>query len=125
MEQNNLIITKADKGNTLVIIQKDEYHQKIDFITPNKFTKVPNNHTNKQQKAIKTAIIACKITIRQTEKWKYTNMNPKAPHKYGTIKLHKAEKPIRPIVNWINSPGYKLAVHLVKLLKHTIQLPNK
>jgi hypothetical protein len=49
-------------------------------------------------------------------------MNPKAPHLYGTIKLHKADKPIRPIINWKNSPGYKL--HLVKLLKHTIQLPN-
>jgi hypothetical protein len=26
--QNNIIITKADKGNTLVIIQKDDYHKK-------------------------------------------------------------------------------------------------
>jgi uncharacterized protein (DUF952 family) len=64
----------------------------------NNFTKVSNNHTNKQQKAIKTAINACKMTIKQQNKWKYINMNPKAPHLYGTIKLHKADKPIRPIV---------------------------
>jgi hypothetical protein len=51
-------------------------------------------------------------------------MNLKAPRMYGTIKLHKADKPIRPIVNWKNSPGYRLAGYLVKLLKHTIQLPN-
>jgi hypothetical protein len=77
-------------------------------------------------KAIKTAISACKMTIRQEDKWQYTTMNPKAPHilVYGTIKLHKAVRPIRPIVNWKNSPGYKLAAHLVKLLKHTIRLPN-
>jgi hypothetical protein len=104
---------------------KDVYHQKInDFITKNNFTKISNNHTNRQQKAIKNAINECKITIRQPDKRKYINMNPKAPHLYGTIKLHKADKPIRPIVNWKNSPGYKLAVHLVKLLEHTIQLPN-
>jgi hypothetical protein len=117
LEQNNLIVTKADKGRTLIIIQKDVYNQKInDFITQNKFTKVPNNYTKKQQKAIKTAINACKTTIRQTDKWKCTHMNPKAPHMYGTIKLHKADKPIRPIVNCINSPGHKLAGYLVKLL---------
>jgi hypothetical protein len=109
----------------LIIIQKDVYHQNVnDFITQNRFTKVPNNYTNKEQKGIKTAINACKTTIRQADKWKYTNMNPKAPHIYGTIKLQKADRPIRPIVNWKNSPGYKLAGHLVKLLKHTTRLPN-
>jgi hypothetical protein len=51
-------------------------------------------------------------------------MNPKAPHIHGTIKLHKEENPIRPIVDWKGSPGYKLVVHLAQLLKHTIQLPN-
>jgi hypothetical protein len=53
-----------------------------------------------------------------------TVMNPKAPHVHDTIKLHKSDKPIRPIVNWKGSPGYKLAMHLAKLLKYTIQLPN-
>jgi hypothetical protein len=44
-------------------------------------------------------------------------MNPKAPHMYGTIKLHKEGKPIRPIVNWKNSPGHKLATYLANKLK--------
>jgi predicted DNA binding CopG/RHH family protein len=47
-------LTKADTGNTLVIIQQDENNQKVDeFITQNNFTKVASNHINKQQKAIK------------------------------------------------------------------------
>jgi hypothetical protein len=29
LEDNNLMITKADKGNTLIIILKNEYHLKI------------------------------------------------------------------------------------------------
>jgi hypothetical protein len=51
-------------------------------------------------------------------------MNPKAPYIFGNIKLQKADQPIRPIVNWRNSPGYKLEVHVAKLLKHTMRLPN-
>jgi hypothetical protein len=47
--QNKLIITKADKGNTLVIMGKDDYYQKIDeFITDNQFIKIENNYTKKQ-----------------------------------------------------------------------------
>jgi hypothetical protein len=123
LEQNNLILTKADKGNTVIVVQKDVYHNKInDFISQHKFTKVRNNYTNIQQKAIKIVINACKLTIGRHEKWKYINMNPKAPHIFGNIKLHKADQPIRPTVNLRNSPGYKLAVYVAKILKQKIRL---
>jgi hypothetical protein len=117
-------VTKADKGNTLVIIHQNDYHQKIDeFITQNQFVKIEDNYTKKQQNAIKTAINQCKIIIKQTEKWRYQNMNPETSHIHGTIKLHKVEKSVRPIVNWKNSPGYKIATLVAKLLKDTIHLP--
>jgi hypothetical protein len=54
----------------------------------------------------------------------YINLNPEAPRILGTITLHKENEPIRAIVNWKNSPGYKLASHLAKLLKDAIPLPN-
>jgi sugar (pentulose or hexulose) kinase len=44
-------------------------------------------------------------------------MNLEAPHIHGTIKLHKQAKPVRPIVNWKNSSGYKTAAQLTKILK--------
>jgi hypothetical protein len=117
LKQNNLIVTKADKGNTLVIIQQDDYHQKVDeFITQNQFVKIDDNHTKKQHNAIKTTINQCKTIIKQTEKWKYQNMNSETPHIHGTIKLHKEEKSVRPIVNWKNSPGYKIATVITRLL---------
>jgi hypothetical protein len=50
-------------------------------------------------------------------------MNPKAPHMHGIIKLHKEDKPIRPIVNWRNSPGYKVAKHLATQLSDRLSLP--
>jgi hypothetical protein len=66
----------------------------------------------------------CSNTIKHKDKWKYVNMNPEAPQILGTITLHKENKPNRPIINWKNSPGYKLVTHVAKLLKHSMQLPN-
>jgi hypothetical protein len=51
-------------------------------------------------------------------------MNPKAPQIHGTIKLHEHSNPIRPIVNWKDSPAYKLAKFITTKLKDNIHLPN-
>jgi hypothetical protein len=40
------------------------------------------------------------------------------------IKLHKKLKPIRQIVNWKDSPGYKLAKHITTQLSNILQLLN-
>jgi hypothetical protein len=52
------------------------------------------------------------------------NMNPVAPSIRGLPKIHKVECPIRPIVNWINAPAYKLAKILYTLIQIHIPLPN-
>jgi hypothetical protein len=124
MMQNHLIITKADKGNTLVIIHEHEYNEKVqEFISNNNFTKLSQDITNKQQKHTRSSINTCNNLIDNTTKWKYTNMSPSAPHLHGTIKLHKSNHPVRSIIDWQDSPGYKLAIFLAKILKDTIQLP--
>jgi hypothetical protein len=42
-----LIVTKADKGNTLVILRKEDYAKKIEeFIMQNNFTKLLHDITN-------------------------------------------------------------------------------
>jgi hypothetical protein len=51
-------------------------------------------------------------------------MNPSAPCLHSTIKLHKHDEPIWPIVNWKNCPAYKVAKHLNKILQDTLQLPH-
>jgi hypothetical protein len=56
------------------------------------------------------------------ETWKYTNMNPTAPSMRATVKLHKPNIPIRPIISWRNAPGYKLAKYIAKLLHNYLGL---
>jgi hypothetical protein len=80
--------------------------------------------TNKQQQNIWNCINNSKNAIKPINKWKYINMNPSAPQIYGTIKLHKQGKSIRPIVNWMDNPGYKLAKYLNTILSNILQLRN-
>jgi hypothetical protein len=40
------------------------------------------------------------------------NLNPSTPKIRGLLKTHKEEAPRRPIINWKNAPGYKLAKEL-------------
>jgi len=51
-------------------------------------------------------------------------MNPLAPTIKGLIKLHKPDHPIRPIVNWRNTPVYKLAKLFTQKVGHLAPLPN-
>jgi hypothetical protein len=65
MIQNNLIITKAERDNMLVIIHQDEYNQKISyFISSNNFERTTKDLTSTQQKAIRGAINTCSNTIK-------------------------------------------------------------
>jgi hypothetical protein len=51
-------------------------------------------------------------------------MNPTTPNLHATIKLHKHNTPIRPIINWKNVPAYELAKHITTILHNHINLPS-
>jgi hypothetical protein len=60
--------------------------------------------------------------IQKEHKWKYTSMIPAVPNLHATIKLHK-NTPIRPVVNWKNSPAYNMEKFVTKALKEKLNLP--
>jgi hypothetical protein len=67
---NQLIITKADKGNTLVILHKDTYNEKVkEFMIQNNFTKLTHDITSKQQRTVRNNINKCKDIINKNTKW--------------------------------------------------------
>jgi hypothetical protein len=113
ISKNKLVITKADKGKTLVILTQEEYKHKVkSFIQDNHFIKINNDPTQKYQKGVKHTPKQSNNIIQKEHSWKYTNMNPIAPNLHATIKLHKQNTPIRPIINWKNVPAYELAKQL-------------
>ena len=106
LEENNAIITKADKGNSIVIIQNDSYQEKIrQFIQNNEFIVLDKNYTKKYQKEIRTALNTCRTVIQKAAKCKLISLNPSPPTIRGLIKIRKNNTPIRPIKKLDTSSG--------------------
>jgi hypothetical protein len=90
LRDNEAIITRADKGNTLVIIPTKQYESKItDFIEAHNFHTTTKDPTNSFQAQIRKTINNSKTLIPPETKWKHVNMNSSAPSLKGLIKLHK------------------------------------
>jgi hypothetical protein len=116
LKEADAIVTKADKGNSIIRLNEDDYNSKIHtFISSNSFSQSAQDITNKLQRNIRTAINECSDIIPKDKKWKYINLNPSTPPTIrGLVKIYKEESPIRPIINWKNTPAYKFAKALVK-----------
>jgi hypothetical protein len=126
LESNNLTITKADKSNATVIIDKNEIDTKtINFITENNCIEIKNDPTNKYNTQIINMIKLNNKLIDSDSKFKYIINNPKPPKLNSLIKIHKENKPIRPLINSKTAPNYKIAKLLTHILKDKLKLENK
>ena len=134
----NLHITKADKSNALVILDKQNYNDKMyvllsdnstyNSLTSNPLERVISNFNGK----IKRIFINKKEYITQ-----FTVRAPSLPYLYGLIKTHKPNNPVRPIISSVGSITYRLSKWLVKILspfvgtisgsniKHNVDLVDK
>jgi len=109
---------------TTVILYLDEYNQKVEkFISSNNFITANADITKNLQREIRNTVNECQRMIHKSERWKYVNLNHTALTMRGLVKLHKEDTPIRLIMNWRNTPGYKLAQMLVRKLTSYIPLP--
>jgi hypothetical protein len=119
------MITRADKGNSLVILPTQQYESKVhNFLQANQFQTISTDPTKSYQTQIRKTIHSSRTPIPHDSKWKYINMNPSAPTIKGLIKLHKPVQPIRPVVNWRSVPAYKLAKLFTQKAGHLTPLPN-
>lgn len=118
LKDNNAVIVKADKGNTTVIMEKEIYHEKmLTFIqNNNKFTPLTKDPTVEFNKISNNAINKCK-SLTNSMKYKLKMNNPQAPTLRGLPKTHKTDIPMRPIVNYMNAPTYKVCKFLNRTIK--------
>ena len=133
LDLKNIIIQKADKGNVIVIIDKNTYITKMNSILDDdtKFRKVTFKKKNKElnylldkQEEIVTLLKELKDSNVITDSI-FDNLKPCGSYPgvlYGLCKVHKGVKPgdesppFRPILSAINTPSYKIAKFLVPLL---------
>lgn len=118
IKNDNLVISKADKGTCVVILNRPHYNLKVEkFLNENKFKKVNSTYINKFDREFK-GIIRQYQNAGIYNKYQVTSMNPQVPKLYGLPKIHKgADFPIRPVVSYIGSHTHKLAKFLDRRLK--------
>jgi hypothetical protein len=119
------VVSKADKGNSIIITYQDEYHKRVtNFISNNNFTNAKSDLTKEFQRDLRSNIYKLQLNIQKDERRKYINLKPTAPTIRYLIKIHKEDSPIRRTANWKNAPAYKLAKMLSKYLQIHIPLPH-
>jgi len=69
LSENKVMTSKADKGNSIVILYQDEYNQKVEeFISNNNFTAANTDITENLQREIRNTINDCQRVIQKSEK---------------------------------------------------------
>jgi hypothetical protein len=121
-----LLVTQADKGKTIVIINSNEYSKKVNsFLSVNDFKILTKDPTDKFQKSIHKAMQDCNLIIDKRRIKHLTQKKPAPPNLKAQLKLHKIDIPIRPVINNRTAPAYKLLKHLTKMLNQYITLRNQ
>ena len=122
-DDDRIVIRKADKSSVYVILDKENYLEKLNSILHDdtKFEKIKKDPTDALKAKVNRLISAANAVIGGTHFTKI--VGEYAPgYAYGNVKTHKPNDPLRPIISQIPTPTYRLAKRLNDLLQQ--YLPN-
>lgn len=136
LNKKDIFVTKADKGNSIVVVDRDDYDSRMQEMIDNGPYKRVKNPLNKMKKEISDVIK--KHTDLFGFNWKrriHTTYN-RVPQLYGLPKIHKEGNKYRPVSSNINAPAYNLSKWLVQRfnslgrsdnfsIKNSIELANR
>uniref|UniRef100_A0A5S6Q348 Reverse transcriptase domain-containing protein n=1 Tax=Trichuris muris TaxID=70415 RepID=A0A5S6Q348_TRIMR len=120
---DNIMITKADKGNVVVILDREMYNSKVkDLLDTDAYTPLQNDPTDKVRKHLIKLLSQFYDETREEQisrflkKLKYSsNFSP--PEMFCFPKIHKVGVPLRPIVACGRGVVTELSRYLAKLLR--------
>lgn len=105
------------------MLRNDYIKKTLEFFANNQIHEIQTDPTPKFQEKIRKCLNNSNFLFTKNEVQNLIVMNPTAPRLRSQPKVHKTNTPIRPIVNSINSPAYKLMRELHDLLieKYTFE----
>ena len=121
-KDKSIYITKADKGNAVVVLDRNDYNAKMEKIVtdPRTFRLLAEDPTLKQEDRLTRKLRALTdigfMTQEDFDECKSTGSQP--ARIYALPKIHKPDAPLRPILSATGTFNYKLAKWLVKRLSH-------
>ena len=122
-KDKSIVITKADKGNAVVIQNVEDYRRKVQLLLENdsKFKKLDSNPTSKWVKKLQKLVREYKDILGPDLYRKICPTGARAGVMYGLPKIHKNNVPIRPIISAVDTYNYQLARYLERSLKPIIK----
>ena len=123
-EDNRIIIRRADKASIFVILDREDYQRKLNQILSDKtkFREIKEDPTKKHKAKVNRVIKSANAVVDgihfETITGEYS-----PGYAYGTVKTHKKDNPLRPIISQVCTSTYKLAKRLNNILKPYI--PSK
>jgi hypothetical protein len=117
LAKENAMLVKANKGKTCVITYTDDYTAKDhNFLYNNNFQTLRTNPTDMFQKLITKALQQFHLIVNKKQLKYLIQKNPQRSTLKAQIKIHEPDNRIRPVVNNIKSPTYKISKLLVNKL---------
>ena len=119
LKNKDIIVRKADKSNTFVIMNMIDYNTKIENILSDqtKFKKINRDPITNLKKKLNALIDNVNAAQGPHHMQKLIG-HYKPGYIYGTAKVHKnvTNPPLRPIISNIGSPTYTVAQQLNSML---------
>ena len=119
-EDRDRVTLTADKGVTIVVMEKKDYIQKAEeLLNTSTYKKIPEDPTNKQKNKLVNILKRIKSEVGLNEDT-YKKLYPTgavSPKFYGLPKVHKPGNPLRPIVSSTGTATYYFAKELARILK--------
>ena len=128
-KKSDVIITKPDKGNGVVLLKRSDYVEKMQAILSDKrkFQDIGETDVNDRTVQIERALQAFLLRARKAGHITaevYDRVRPVGsirPRMYGLPKLHKDGVPLRPILSMVGAPQHELAKWLTEVLKPVLE----
>ena len=117
-ENDSIVIRKADKSAVYVIMNRDDYNERVSAILNDrsKFVPITRNPIEQLKRDANNLISSANKHITTGEKISTIKGEYNPGYFYGNPKLHKENYPLRPIISQIPLPTYQLAKQLNKMM---------
>ena len=112
-EDPRIVVRRADKTACFVILDEEEYNEKLNRILSDetKFKRISKDPTKKHKAKVNRIIASANALIGgvhfETISGEYI-----PGYAYGTVKTHKRDNPLRPIISQVCTSTYTLAKRL-------------
>ena len=125
-KNEKIIILPADKGTATVILDKQDYEDKaMEILAKPPFKRLNKDPTKRNENRVNDRLRRLQksgaIDQEMFNKLKVSVNGSRTPLFYGSVKVHKADRPLRPIVSAVGSATYNLSKYVSDILGHYVK----